>query len=399
LVMLSQIARADSDKVRADKYLRAAEDNYRRGKELLGERDYFVHSRNFDDHGNSTAITIGEPQKSAAGEDNMSRVNARSYSFRPAGDLYRATGNESYKRDFERYLNAWIRDFHDPVNGGFFIHSNVMDASDHKEIGSFKDPGGVGSRYDGQHGVKGNDGTIYALSSVLLAANEILGTVETQELVNEQLDIILGKLHRLNGMLWENYTNDWRPISLDWQNQPMDVPGTLHSRTSHVALGGHTAMVPQQIIEAARQLLKQRRIDEAKYSAYIDESVGLFQQFATDSGAVDWHTGAVHNGILVEESRVEHRWLQQWGDAGWQQAEFIQTLLRFREENRLRDISGPHDNTGEELLELSEKYYTTTYPLSVSYLFEGFGNPDPYHRPQLAYYHHGVASSLNARIL
>jgi hypothetical protein len=155
-------------------------------------------------------------------------------------------------------------------------------------------------------------------------------------------------------------------------------------------------MVPQQIIEAARQLLKQQAIDEAQYNAYVDESVVLFQEFAADSGAIDWRTGAVHNGMLVEESSVEHRWLQHWGDAGWQQAELIQTLLRFREENRLRDISGPNHNNGEELLELSEQHYTTTYPLPANYSFEGFGNPDPYHRPQLAYYHHAIASNLSA---
>jgi hypothetical protein len=396
LVMLSQIARADGDKVRADKYLREAENNYDRGRELLAVNDYFVHGRDFDDQGNSVTTEIGEWDKSARGEHNMSRVNARSYAFRAAGDLYRATRKEGYRRDFERYLKKWIRDFHDPLDGGFFIHANVLDASDHTEIGPFKDPGGVDSQYDGRRGVKGNDGTIYALSSVLLTANEILDTEQTQGLVKEQVDIVLRTFQRQNGMLWENYSNDWRPISVDPQNERLDVPESRNSRTSHVAIGGHTAMAPQQIIEGARQLLKQRQIDEAQYNSYVDESIELFHQFATGSGAIDWTTGAVHNGILVEERSVEHRWLQPWTDAGWQQAELIQTLLRFREEGRLRDIGGPNGKTGEELLELSEQHYVTTYPVPADYSFGGFGNPDVYHRPQLAYYHYEVAPRLSS---
>jgi hypothetical protein len=101
-------------------------------------------------------------------------------------------------------VRAWIRDFHDPMDGGFFIHANVMDPSDHREIGTFKDPGGVDSEYEGWRGVKGNDGTVYVLSSVLLLANEILGTEQTQDPVREQLDIILRRFRRQNGMLWEN---------------------------------------------------------------------------------------------------------------------------------------------------------------------------------------------------
>src|SRR6266849_4594054 len=57
------------------------------------------------------------------------------------------------------------------------------------------------------------------------------------------------KVYRQNGMLWENYTNDWKPISVDWQNQPMETPESSSPRTSHVSIGGHTAMAPQQIIE------------------------------------------------------------------------------------------------------------------------------------------------------
>ena len=397
LIMLSQIARAESDSARAGRYLREAEDNYSKGKELLTEQDFFVHCRDFDDEGKLTASAIGEPGKSAAGEDNMSRVNSRSYAFRAAADLYRVTLKDSHKRDFERYFRAWIRDFYDPLNGGFFVHANVSDPSDHKEIGAFKDPGGVDSQYDGRCGVKGNDGTIYALSSVLLLANEILDTEQTQGLVKEQLDILLRKFHRQNGMLWENYTNDWKPISVDWQNQLMDTPESPGSRTSHVSIGGHTAMAPQQIIEGARQLLKQGRISEAQYASYVDESVSLFQQFATESGAIDWNTGAVHNGILVEEERREHRWFEVWSDAGWQQAELIQTLLRFREEGRLRDIDGPTGKTGEELLKLSEQNYVTACPVQAEYFFDGYANPDVYHRPQLAFYHDEVMRSLGNR--
>jgi hypothetical protein len=223
LIMLSEIARANGDDVRAERYMREAERNYERGKEILAEHHYFVHSRDFDDQRNVVMTEIGEWDRSDPSASNMSRVNARSYALRAAGDLYRATGVEGYKEDFERYLAAWIGDFHDPVDGGFFIHTNVKNASDHKEIKPFKDPGGADSQYDGRRGAKGNDGTIYALSSVLLCANEVLDTEQTQGLVQEQLDIILETFHRQNGMLWENYTHDWQPVSLDWQNEFLDA--------------------------------------------------------------------------------------------------------------------------------------------------------------------------------
>ena len=395
LVMLSQLARAGGDPARGDKYLKEAEDNYAKGTELLAERDYFVQRRTFDDHGKLTTSDIGEPGKSAAGEDNMSRVNPRAYAFRAAADLYRATGRERYRLDFKRYFEAWIRDFYDPVNGGLFVHANVMDPADHKEIGPFQDPGGADSTYEGRRGVKGNDGTIYALSSVLLQANEMLGTEQTRSLVKEQLDIILDRLHRQYGMLWENYTDDWKPISVETQSKPIDAPVGQSARTSHVAIGGHTAMAPQQIIEGARQLLKQAEISQADYASYIARALSLFQEFATTSGAIDWNTGAVHNGMRVEEPRTEHRWLKAWQDAPWQQAELIQTLLRFREEGRLSDIKGPNGKTGEELLQLAEEHYVTTCPVPANYRFEDyFGNPDVYHRPQLALYHYEVTSQL-----
>lgn len=392
LVMLSQLARAEGELARADKYLKVAEENYKRGKELLAEGDYFVHQRDFDDQGNLTSNAIGE-------HDNMSRVNPRAYAFRAAAELYCATDHENYQRDLERYFEAWVRDFHDPnpVNGGFFIHANVMDPADHREAVSFKDPGGVDSRYDGRLGLKGNDGTIYTLSAVLLQANEILGTEQTQNLVKEQLDIILGKMYRQNGMLWENYTNDWKPISADWQNLPIDAPQGQSARTSHVAIGGHTAMASQQIIEGARQLLKQGKINEAEYASYIHHALDLFQEFATQSGAIAWNIGVVHNAIRVEEPRMDHRWYQPWGNANWQQAELIQTLLRFRQESLLEDIKGPNGKTGEELLRLAEHYYVTTYPVPANYEFKDFANPDVYHRPQLALYHHEVTSQLGPK--
>jgi hypothetical protein len=357
LIMLSSLAMREGDPARAERYIKAAEENYKRGKELLAQGDYFVHQRDFDENGRPTTTTIGEPEKSAAGEDNMSRVNPRAYAYRSASELYRATSNEAYKADFERYFGAWIRDFHDPVHGGFFIHGNIVDSSDHKEINTFKDPGGIDSRYDGRHGLKGNDGTIYAMSAVLLEANDILGTPQTQDLVKEQLEIILEKFHRQNGMLWENYTNDWAPISTGWQNWTMDAHDGQSAGTSHVAIGGHTAMAPQQIIEGARQLLKQGRIGEAECASYMRKAVDLFQEFAITSGAIDWKTGVVHDGIRVEESRMERRWIQEWGNAAWQQAELIQTLLRFKEEGQLQGIKGPNEKNGEDLLKLAEKYY------------------------------------------
>jgi hypothetical protein len=397
LVMLSKLAGAGGDPVRADRYLKVAKENYKRGKELLAVRDYFVHRRDFNDQGAPTITEVGEPNKSAPGEDNMSRVNSRAYAFRAAAELYLATREENYKTDFVEYFNAWIRDFYDPTNAGFFIHGNIIDPLDHKEIDTFKYLGGVDSEYDGRQGIKGNDGVIYALSSILLQANEILGIQQVYDLVKEQLDIILRKLRWHNGLIWENYTNDWKPISVGWQNQPMDAPESQSVKTSHVAIGGHTAMAFQQIIEGARQLFKQEKLSEAEYASYIDQALSMFQEFAAQSGAIDWNTGVVHNAMRVEEPRIEHRWLRGWGDASWQQAELIQTLLRFREEDLLQDIKGPDGKTGEELLDLAEQYYFTTYAIPINYSFtEYFGNPDVYHRPQLALYHYEVISRLDS---
>jgi hypothetical protein len=102
---------------------------------------------------------------------------------------------------------------------GFFSHANGEDPSAHKEIGSFKDRGGVDSGGDERKGIKRNDGTICALPLVL-NANEILGTEQTQRVVKEQIDIILGDISSAKRHAWKNYTHDWQPISLDWQNHP-----------------------------------------------------------------------------------------------------------------------------------------------------------------------------------
>lgn len=122
----------------------------------------------------------------------MTRVNPRAYAFRAAAELYQATGKPEYRADLEKYFSAWVRDFHDPIRGGFYVHGNVQQPGDHKELGSFKDPGGQPSAYDGSAGVKGNDGTVYALSSVLLEANAILTTPQTLNLVRESMDLLLG---------------------------------------------------------------------------------------------------------------------------------------------------------------------------------------------------------------
>ncbi len=39
--------------------------------------------------------------------------------------------------------------------------------------------------------------------------------------------------------------------------------------------------------EGARQLLRQQKISEAEYASYIDQTLSLFQEFATKSGAID----------------------------------------------------------------------------------------------------------------
>ena len=391
LVMSAQVARVGGDEVRAAKYLEAAETNYANGKRLLSQGDFFVHMRDFNSDGSVKSTNLGEPGKSAPGEDNMSRVNARGYAFRGAADLYLATGKAEYKQDFDRFFQAWVRDFHDPSRGGFFVHANLNDPEDHKEISTFRGVGGSESDYQGGAGAKGNDGTVYALSGVLLSANQVLGTPQTQQLVKEQMDILLDKFRYQNGMQWENYTADFTPVSADWQNQPREGSAT----TSHVAIGGHTAMAAQQIIEGASQLRQQGAISEQQYGSYLDRTVGLFQDFASHSGAIDWNSGAVHNAMRLEEPDQSKRWLQGWGDASWQQAELLQTLARFQEVGRLNDVQGPEGQSGLDLLRKAEDYWTKNYASKLDdYKFDGFGNPDVYHIPQSALYLQEVAAKI-----
>ena len=397
LVMTAMLADAQGDSGRARRYLDAAEVNYENGKQRLAQGDAFVHLRDFDDDGSVKSTQVGEPGMSALGQDDMTRINPRGYAFRGAADLYQATGRPEYKADLERYLDAWVRDFHDDAIGGFFIHGSVTHRGDHTERNSFKGIGGVDSSYDGSLGAKGNDATIYALSGVLLPANQVLGTSRTQALVREQMDLILDRFHRQNGMLWENYTTDFRPVSLGWQSQPRMAEEGQSAPTSHVAIGGHTAMAAQQIVEGARQLRGQGAISEAQYTSYVDRTVAMFGDFAAHSGAIDWDTGAVHNAIRVEEPDASKRWIREWGDAGWQQAELLQSLLVLREEGRLQDIRGPQGKTGHDLLALAEQHYQSTYAVKSDYAFDGFGNPDVYHIPQVATYFQHAASEARGR--
>ncbi len=180
-------------------------------------------------------------------------------------------------------------------------------------------------------------------------------------------------------VLWENFTHDYKPLSHDWQNHVVD------GKSSHIAIGGHTAMAPQQIIEGARQLKAQGAIDQNQYDHYLDRTVDLFNDFANQSGAVDWESGAVHNAMRVEEPDPGKRWISGWGDAAWQQAELLQTLVRLQEEDRLDQIQGPEGKTGADLLQAAQSYYEATYPVPDSFQ-EYFGNPDVYHRPQVALY-------------
>lgn len=129
-------------------------------------------------------------------------------------------------------------------------------------------------------------------------------------------------------------------------------------------------------------------INQQQYDVYIDRTVDLFNTFAKDSGAVDWQTGAVHNAMRVEEPDRDKRWLSNWGDAPWQQAELLQTLVRFGQEGRLEEIKGPQDKTGLDLLQSAQAHYESAQALPAeNYRFtDYFGNPDVYHRPQVASY-------------
>ena len=222
----------------------------------LAKQEYFVHQINFDDQGKQTT-NLGEPGKSAPGQDNMSPgESSRVCVPRSAAELYLATNQESYRIDFERYFKAWIRDFYDPTNAGFFIHANVTDHSDHKEMGPFKNPGGVDSGYDGLRGVKGNDGTIYALSSVLLQANDVLANEQTQNLIERATGYhprktSSAKRHAL-GELYQR-------LEADLGGLAESAHGSTRRTQDEPRSNRWPAMAPQQIIEGARQLHRQKR--------------------------------------------------------------------------------------------------------------------------------------------
>jgi hypothetical protein len=381
LVMAARLARATGDRARADTYLAAAIANYGRGREILMDGDRFIHRRDFDDAGQPKWTEIGEPGRSLPGEDNMTRVNARAHAISAAGELYRETGEEKYLLDFERTFRAWVVDFHDVDGKGFFIHANVSNPHDHKELASVHDPGGKISKYDGSAGMKGFDGTIDVMASVLIRASQILATDQTRALVKEQLDLILDTFRRQNGMLWEEYTRSFSPIAERW-----------HAR-SHIAIGGHTAMATRQVIEGARQLWAHEAIQDDEYRTYVKRAVELFQEFASNSGAIDWNTGVIHSAIRLEEPVERARHVREWCDSSWQQAELIQTLLCFREEGRLGEIVGPDCTTGEDLLRLAELHFAKNCALPAEYEFlDEAPNPDVFHRPALALHHHQLSA-------
>lgn len=63
LVMASRLALAVGDWGRSDRYLAAAETNYARGRELLGQGDFFVQRRDFNPDGSVRWTEVGEPTR------------------------------------------------------------------------------------------------------------------------------------------------------------------------------------------------------------------------------------------------------------------------------------------------------------------------------------------------
>ena len=206
-------------------------------------------------------------------------------------------------------MQSLLKNFYDTKIGTFCYHSDALDGSHFDED----------TRGKYQHGVVGNDGTVYGLSALLIPALQAFrGEAEPtfllddeqlplSTLVRDQMDLISKKFLFMNGSLWENYALSadglLQPIAFDWQSQNASAPYVDQNGTtrtdSHVGIGGHTVMAAGQLVMGALELRDRGTINDTEFCDYCKAAVNILNN-AIRNGVIDWGSGLVRNGVLVE---------------------------------------------------------------------------------------------------
>lgn len=370
--------------------------NWRATRRQLRTRDGTpIHSLSFETDENGTLITraqIGE-------HENLMRVNAGA--LYPVSDsvgliiLATKLGERALERELRTALAEdmqWLLErFYQPRIGTFTYHydASTGSAADSDERGQYP------------LGIVGNDGTVYALSALLVPALKALRdeedvtftaqgkSVSLSSLVRQQIDTICDRYVFRNGSMWETYeigdAGNLIPLAFAWQMQPVQPPISLGAnavlQNSHVGIGGHTVMAAGQIAAGASELHRRQLISDDKLKEYLSRSVEILNN-AIGAGVVDWSDGTVSNGTLVEVP-VEHtQRCLPWGKAAWQQYELVQTLLSLRASGFIDAVKGPHGEPGETLLIKALGSIEASFRLPDDYN-GGFGDEWRYHLPQV----------------
>jgi hypothetical protein len=371
---------------------RAALQNWRRTREWLRSPDQNpIHTASF--------FADAPPRVSLGEHGTRMRVNADG--LYPVSDsatlaiLADQLGERNDAADIRATLisemQSLLKNFYDTKIGTFCYHSDALDGSHFDED----------TRGKYQHGVVGNDGTVYGLSALLIPALQAFrGEAEPtfllddeqlplSTLVRDQMDLISKKFLFMNGSLWENYALSadglLQPIAFDWQSQNASAPYVDQNGTtrtdSHVGIGGHTVMAAGQLVMGALELRDRGTINDTEFCDYCKAAVNILNN-AIRNGVIDWGSGLVRNGVLVEVPAEATDRILPWGEAAWQHYELARTLLALRDADFLNDVKVTDSDTGWALLEGILESISGRFRLPAAYT-GGFGDEWRYHLPQL----------------
>ncbi|MBC7792175.1 MAG: hypothetical protein H7Z43_00575 [Clostridia bacterium] len=351
-----------------------------------------IHLRTAD------GIQLGE------GEDaTKRRVNADGlYPVSDSADmviLARELGEptEEYRAALIKDVQEFVRDFYNPEAKTFNYHIDANTGSSAET----DTKNGLVVNYP--NGIVGNDGAIYGLAALLIPTLKALGsdvdsiasTPSFTTIVKQQLDFIADRATFKNGAMWETYTvrglGELEPVRFAWQDAQVEPWEEGLPTQSHVAIGGHIVMAARQLAEGALELHKIDALNNAELTRYLDRATEIIN-FAVRHAVINSETGLVQNANMLE---VPDGYPQQrtrpggndWGQAGWQQRELIQTLLVLRKANRLGQIQLSPDGSqnGEDLLRAAIATTAKGFDIPDGYT-GGFGDEHRYHVPQLAAY-------------
>jgi hypothetical protein len=109
-----------------------------------------------------------------------------------------------------------------------------------------------------------------------------------------------------------------------------------------------------------------------------------------DNGVIDGQRGLVQNANMLEvppgfPAQRTKPGGNDWGQAGWQQRELMQTLIVLYEAGRLRDLRLAGGDDGEALLKRSIATIAQNFPIPSPYT-GGFADEHRYHAPQAVAY-------------